>query len=174
VFADTWMASEANDDETVTMYGYGDASVDDTGRIGVSVVIYSPSMAQLAVQGGHSFDGFISATTSINFSAASEIGDYLVEAAGDYRFEHFDCGFTSIHLYGSFTARYFLSSVNGQWADYDRCTPGDCIRVSILRRHVQPPTGNFPQYADINVTTVAVPGGLRLCLATFGQMRLSC
>lgn len=176
VYADSWTGSDTNDDATVTVYGYGETDADgQSGRVGVSTVIYSPSMSQLASHGDTGFD-FVSAQTSINVSSSSATGDYRVEAAGDYDFNHFDCGVSIFNL-TSFTDNYIFYdtfvSAGVTWADYGRCGSGSCQTVKLRRNHVNPTSGDFPTYAAINVLTITI-GPATGCFGVHGEMIGGC
>jgi len=177
VYGDTWSGSEANDDGTVTMYGYGEANGDAGGRIGVSVVILDPSHNQLVVQGANSRTGFVSVTTSISVSMSSANGDYTVEAAADYDFTHYDCYIKTFGL-TSFSDNYYFNTEYTQagvrWGSYIRCGPGNCQTVQIKRNHLNPTAGNFPPFANINVLRIDLGFNPQACFATSGIAIDSC
>jgi hypothetical protein len=176
VYSDAWSATEANDDSTVTLYGYGD--IDDGGaggRLGIAAVIYDPNWSQLAVQGASGFD-FVSAQTSYNLPEWCLTGIYHIEGSGDYQFSHYDCSFTPME-FGSTNADYWKSSEwpmdNIQWARYVRCQEGVCNQVEIKKSHMGGvwnwPGGSFPPFARIHSLWSIVPytdPPVRVCVAT--------
>lgn len=118
VYSDSWTANVLNGDGSMTMYGYGDAdSGGETGRLGLSVVMYDPSWTVLTTEGGVTRDGYISSQTSITIGWSSPEGTYRVEAAADWEFNHYDCSFTPVGI-GKFVSHYYYYQQNGSQHQY--------------------------------------------------------